>query len=63
MFIYFIGFNFYGEFMKMLQNLLLNLDIKLLFYWVSEVRKNIVIDIEIMFDGGYNDLDDFNDEE
>lgn len=63
MFIYFIGFNFYGEFMNMLQNLLLNLDIKLLFYWVSEVRKNIVIDIEIMFDGGYNDLDDFNDEE
>lgn len=49
--------------MNRLQILLLNLDIKLLFYWVSEVRKNIVIDIEIMFDGGYNDLDDFNDEE
>lgn len=40
-----------------------NLDIKLLFYWDSEARKNTVIDTETMFDGGYDDPDDFNDEE
>ena len=63
MFTHFTGFNSHGEFMNRLQILLPNLDIKLLFYWVSEARKNTVIDTETMFDGGYNDPDDFNDEE
>ena len=47
----------------MLQFLLPNLDRKLLIYSDSEASKSTVTDTETMFDGDYDDPDDFNDEE
>ena len=47
--------------MNMLQFLLPNLDRKLLIYWDSEASKSTVTDTETMFDGDYDDPDDFND--
>ena len=49
--------------MNTLQFLLPNLDRKLLIYWDSEARKSTVTNTETMFDGDYDDPDDFNDEE
>ena len=63
LFTQFTGFNIYGEFMNAFQLLLPNLDRKLLIYWDSEAKKNTVIDTKTMFDGDYDDPDDFNDEE
>ena len=63
LFTQFTEFNIYGEFMNAFQFLLPNLDRKLLIYWDSEAKKNTVVDTDTMFDGDYDDPDDFNDEE
>ena len=55
LFTHFTGFNFYAEFMNMLQFLLPNLDRKLLIYWDSEARQTTVIDTETIFDGDCDD--------